>query len=95
MSHGWRRTENVEMRPVLKKKPSVTIVGMSREYSKDEVIKQLVTQNHFVRQFSTVNEIKEHIEIHDIKPTKSKASVFQAFASVSEVLRKGLRTYND
>ena len=88
-------TENVEMKSVNKKKPSVTIVGFSREYSKEEVVNQIVSQNQYVKHFATVNEIKDHIEIHDIKPTKSKPSVFQAFASVSTTLRKGFRNYND
>ena len=88
-------TENVEMRSVTKKKPSVAIVGLSKKYSKEEVINQLVSQNQYVKQFSTVNDINEHIEIHDIKPTRSKPLVFQVFASVSEVLRKGVRNYND
>ena len=88
-------TENVRMKSASGKKPSVTIVGLSREYSKDEVIKQIVSQNQFVKHFSTVNKIEEHIEIHDIKPTKSKETVFQAFASVSEPLRKGFRNYRD
>ena len=42
-----------------------------------------------------MNTIEDHIEIHDIKPTKSNQSVFQAFATVSEPLRKGFRNYRD
>ena len=87
--------ENVEMKSVTKKKPSVTIVGLSKKYSKEEVINQIVTQNQFVKHFAMVNDINEHIEIHDIKPTKAKPSVFQVFASVSEALRKGFRNYKD
>ena len=41
------------------------------------------------------NNINEHIEIFDVKPTRSNPSVFQVFASVSEVLRKGFRNYKD
>ena len=33
--------------------------------------------------------------IHDIKPTRSNPIVFQAFASISEVLRKGIRNFKD
>ena len=87
--------ENVEMKSVSKKKPSVTIVSLSKKYSKEEVINQIVSQNQFVKHFATVNNINDHIEIHDIKPTKAKASVFQVFASVSEALRKGFRNYKD
>ena len=87
--------ENVEMKSITKKKPSITIVGLSRNYSKEEIINQLVSQNHFIRQFTTVNDINEHIEIHDVKPTRAKPSIFQAFASVSDTLRKGFYNYKD
>ena len=89
------KDENVEMRSTTKKKPSITIVGFSKQFNKEEIVSQMVSQNQYVKQFSTVNDINEHIEIHDIKPTRSKPSVFQAFASVSEVLRKGFGNYND
>ena len=87
--------DTVQMKSFTGKKPSITIVGFSQQYTKEEVINQLVTQNQFVKQFSTVNEIAEHIAIHDIKPTRAKPSVFQAFASVSEALRKGFAQYRD
>ena len=89
------KDENVEMRSTTKKKPSITIVGFSKQFNKEEIVSQMVSQNQYVKQFSTVNDINEHIEIHDIKPTRSKPSVFQAFASVSEVLRKGFGNYYD
>ena len=76
-------------------KPSITIVGFSNQFNKEEVVSQMVSQNQYANQFSTVNDINEQIEIHDIKPTRSKLSVFQAFASVSEALRKGFGNYND
>ena len=87
--------ENAEMKSVTRKKPSITIVGLSRNYSKEEIINQLVSQNQYIRQFTTVNDINEHIEIHDVKPTRSNPSIFQAFASVSESLRKGFDNYKD
>jgi hypothetical protein len=89
------KDENIVMKQITKKKPSVTIVGLSKKYNNEEVINLLVTQNQHLKQFSTVNNINEHIEIHDIKPTRAKESVFQVFASVSEVLRKGLKNYRD
>ena len=88
-------TENIEMKAVTGKKPSITIVGLSKKYTKEEVISMIVSQNQFVRHFSTVNDINEHIDIHDIKPTRSKPDVFQVFASVSEALRKGFKNYRD
>ena len=53
------------------------------------------TQNQHIKQFSTVNKINEHFEIHDIKPTRSNKTVFQVFASVSEILREGLQRFDD
>ena len=88
-------TENIQMKSITRKKPSITIVGLSKKYKKEEVVSQIVSQNQFVKHFCTVNNINEHIEIHDIKPTRSKPFVYQVFASVSETLRKGLRNYND
>ena len=87
--------ENVEMKSFTKKKPSVTIVGLSRNYDKEEIINQLVSQNQYVKQFSTANNINDHIEIHDVKPTRGNPSIYQAFASVSEALRKGFSNYKD
>ena len=86
---------NIEMKSVTKKKPSITIVGLSKKYTKEEVVTQIVSQNQYVKHFSTINDINQHIEVHDVKPTRSKPNVFQVFASVSEVLRKGFRNYND
>ena len=87
--------ENIQMKEVTKKKLSITIVGIRKEYKKEEVISQIVSQNQFVKDFLTGNNTKEHIEIHDIKPTRSNESVYQVFASVSEDLRKGFKNYND
>ena len=88
-------SQTVEMKSMTEKRPSVTIVGFSQKLTKEEIVNQIVSQNHFVKCFSTVNDINEHIEIHDVKPTKAKPSVFQAFASVSEALRKGFSNYKD
>ena len=87
--------EDIQLKAVLKKKPSITIVGLNKCYTKKEITNQLVNQNQFVKHFSMANNINEHIEIHNVKPTRSNTSVYQVFASVSEVLRKGLRNYKD
>ena len=86
---------NIEMKSSTKKKPSITIVGLSKKYSEVEIVNQLVSQNQFIKQFATVNHINEHLEIHDVKPTRAKPDVFQVFASVSEALRKGIGNYKD
>ena len=88
-------SDALQLKMLTGKKASVTIVGLNQPYSKDEILNQIVSQNQFVKYFSTVNDIREHIEIHDVKPTRAKPSVYQAFASVSEALRKGFANYKD
>lgn len=88
-------SETLQLKMSMGKKPSITIVGLAQKYSKDELINQIVSQNQFVKLFSTVNNINDHIEIHDVKPMRAKPTVYQAFASVSEALRKGFSNYKD
>ena len=85
----------IDTKSVDEKKPGITIVGMNYEMSKSEVVEQIISQNQFIRNLSLSNDINDHIKIHDIKPTKAKPGVFQAFASVSALLRKGIKTFND
>ena len=73
----------------------ITIVGLPKECGNEEVIKMIVLQNQFIKKFATVNNIEEHIKIHVIKPLRNKPTVFQVLASVSPVLRVGLRKYNN
>ena len=55
----------------------------------------LVLQNQFIKKFSAANKIEDHITIHVIKPLRNKPTVFQIFASVSPVLREGLRVFKN
>ena len=77
------------------KQESIAIVGLPNEYTKEEVLKSIVTQNGFVKQFATLNKIDDHIKIHVIKPLRNKPETYQIFASVSPVLREGLRHNKD
>ena len=86
---------NLELKSVIGKKENITIVGMSKLFTKEEVIKQLLTQNSFLSQLNTVNDINEHLTIHSIKQTRSNENIFQVFASVSEVLRNGMKKFSD
>ena len=52
-------------------------------------------QNEFLKKFTVNNDIAEHMKIHVIKPLWNKQTVFQAVASVSSILRDGLRSNND
>ena len=63
--------------------------------SKDDALAQVMAQNQFLKQFSMVNDINDHLVIHDVKSIKSNDKVFQAFASVSNTLREGFRCHKD
>ena len=77
------------------KQQSITIVGLPNNYTKEDAIRSIVTQNEFMKQFSVLNKIDDHLTIHVIKPLKNNHTVFQIFASVSKVLREGLTYHKD
>ena len=82
--------EDISMNSPKVKHQSITIVGLVREYSTVE-IKQLILQNEFINKFSAVNKLEEHFKIYSVKPLKNNAERFQVFASVSQILREGIR----
>ena len=55
----------------------------------------ILNQNEFVKKFATLNKIDDHMKVHVIKPLRNKPETFQIFASVSLVLREGLRHHKD
>ena len=87
--------ENIKMNSPNAKLNTINLVGFQKPYDKEEVIQKLVTQNEFLRKFTTKNDISEHMKIHVIKPLWKKQTVFQAVASISPVLREGFRTNKD
>ena len=70
-------------------------VGFSKNYEHQEVIDILVQQNYFLKQFSTVNSIGDHINVFSVRPIRGKTDVFQAFANISQTLREGFQTYGN
>ena len=74
---------------------SITIVGLDKEYQKEEVIDRLVKQNGFIKKFSESNNIGDHIRMHAVKPLKNNASCFQVFCDVSSFMREWLGEYKD
>ena len=73
----------------------VTIVGLPKEYKKEEIINMLVMQNGYIKKFAISNNIEDHIKIHAIRPLKNNASCFQVFGDVSSVLREGFCHFKD
>ena len=87
--------ENIPTKSPVGKLPSITIVGLPKEYSKEEVVEMLVKQNDFINKFSHANNIQDHFRVLTIRPTKKEPTIFQVFATVSTILRDGLKYYND
>ena len=87
--------QHIEMNSPAEKRQSITIVGLPKEYQKDEVIQMLQLQNGFIKGFARNNDINNHIEIFAIKCLKNDESKFQAFASVSSTLREGLNYFGN
>jgi hypothetical protein len=77
------------------KRPTVAIVGLHKEYKKEEIVSMVVKQNDFVKKFMTSNNIEDHFKVLVVRPTKKNPNVFQAFVSVSAMLRDGIKQFND
>ena len=77
------------------KQMPITIVGLSKIYNNEEVSKMVPLQNKFIKKFSNANKIDDHIKIHVIKPLRNKLTMYQVFASVSPVLRDGIRKFKN
>ena len=73
----------------------VTIVGLSKEFSKEKVMEMLPIQNEFIKRFTVSNNLQDHIQIRAIRPLKNNEHLFQVFATVSAELRKGFQHFND
>lgn len=86
---------DISMNTPKAKEHSITIVGMSREYDKEEIKTLIVQQNILIKRFTEANDLDEHLKIHSVKPTRNNGEKFQAFASISQVLREGFRKGND
>ena len=86
---------NIEMKTPKEKRPAISIVGLSKKHDNQEVVDLLIKQNNFLKQFSTSNKIDEHMTVFSVKPIRGNPDVYQAFARVSQELRRGLRTYKD
>ena len=77
------------------KNPSITIVGVPREYSSEEINGMIVKQNDFVKRFAIANNMEDHFKVFSVRPTKNNPNVFQIFATASQVLRDGFKQHND
>ena len=77
------------------KRPTVTIVGLTKQYNQEEIVEMLVKQNDFIKRFAMVNNIGDHFKVLAIKPTRKNEQKFQVFAGVSSILRDGIKQFKD
>ena len=54
-------------------RPSITIVGLPKEYTRDQVMQMLVLQNGFIKGFANSNDITKHIKIFVVQPLKNNS----------------------
>ena len=87
--------EDIVVNTPREKRHSITIVGLTKEYQEDEIIKMLVMQNSYINKFAISNNIRDHIKVHVVKPLKNNPSRFQVFCDVSSILREGLHHFNE
>ena len=87
--------QDISMTTPKAKEHSITIVGMCREYSAEEVKNLIKQQNFLIKRFAEANNLDEHLKVHSVKPTRNNGENFQAFASVSQTLREGFKKGRD
>ena len=81
--------EEIQVKTPSEKKATISIVGLSRNYEKEEVVEQIRKQNQ------GFDDIENHIKVFSIKPLKKNPNEFQALANVSVDLRKSFKSRND
>lgn len=74
---------------------TVSIVGLTEESDKEHVKAMFIKQNDFVSRFAAVNSIDEHFKVLSVRPLKNNSNKFQVFASVSPIIREGLKNNYD
>ena len=87
--------QDITMNAPKVKLQSITIVGMEREYSADEIKMMIPQQNFLIKRFAEANNFEDHFKVHSIKPTRNNAEKYQVFASVSETMREGFKKTRD
>ena len=63
--------EDIKMNTPKPKQHSITIVGMAREYNKEEIKKLIVQQNALIKLFTESNSLDDHFQVHNVKPLKN------------------------
>ena len=87
--------QNIELTTPVEKRSKITIVGLKKEYKKEEILEMLPIQNDFIKMFSVSNNIQEHFSIYAVRPCKNNKEIYQVIATASPVFRQGLQHHND
>ena len=87
--------ETITTKAPKNKRPNITIVGLQKAYNQLEITEMLIKQNRFIKQFTVKNKIEDHLKIQSIRTTKKNDQVYQVFASVSNILRDGIKQFED
>ena len=86
---------NIPTKTPNSKSPAITIVGVPKEYNHSEITEMFVKQNEFVKRFAMANIIDDHFKVLAVRTTKKNPDIFQVFATVSAVLRDGIKQFKD
>ena len=83
----------IKQHPVLKvstRVPTVHIVGLSKDYTKEELMAMIVKQNHGISKLfecSSTSSEDKLIDVLAVKPLKNNNQIFKAIVKVSNVIR--------
>ena len=83
---------------VATKIPAITVVGLQREYTKDELLSMIKKQNSGICtlfELSSASSEDQVMNVLAIKPLKNKPEVFKAIIRVSNVIRSVISKQGD
>ena len=82
---------------VATKVPSINVVGLAREYSKEEVLTMVKNQNPSITSLleSSTSPEDKILEVTYIAPLKNNSNLFRASIRVSNVIRSAISKQND
>ena len=88
--HPLLQSDNNEVVNLKSKLPSITILGVTDDLSKEEIVKGIISQNDSIG--SLVNEQKEELEVVYMRAPPVDKSYFQVTLRVSPLIRKAIHS---
>ena len=74
---------------------SISIVGLSSEYSSEEFMELIVNQNSWIKEMCSQAKFEEHFKFRAIKTLKNDETMYQVFCSVSQALFQAIKERKD